>query len=144
MQTEFPTGISCFLLSAETCAQVEMKLKLTLKLAFNMLKFNSPATSGEHINILPNLQWIRCPLQPLRMENTLSEVGMISKIPHICAMCHFSLVEELTFEWKVFVLLNLEDTEGCKTEKDKTRRGKTTERQDQEKFGWTIPSCSGS
>ena len=144
MQTEFPTGISCFLLSAETRAQVEMKLKLTLKLTFNMLKFNSTATSGEHINILPNLQWIRCPLQPLRMENTLSEVGMISKITHICAICHFSLVEELTFEWKVFVLLNLEDTEGCKTKKDKTRRGKTTKRQDQEKFGWTIPSCSGS
>lgn len=56
MQTEFPTGISCFLLSAETRAQVEMKLKLTLKLTFNMLKFNSTATSGEHINILPNLQ----------------------------------------------------------------------------------------
>lgn len=115
-----------------------------MKLTFNMLKFNSTATSGEHINIFPNLQWIRCPLQPLRMENTLSEVGMNSKITHICALCHFSLVEELTFEWKVFVLLNLEDTEGCKTKKDKTRRGKTTKRQDQEKFGWTIPSCSGS
>lgn len=38
---------------------------------------------GEHINILPNLQSIRCPLQPLKMENTLSEVGMISTITHI-------------------------------------------------------------
>lgn len=50
-------------------------------------------------------------------------------------MCHFSLVEELTFEWKVFVLLNLEDTGGCKAKEEKARRRKTTKRQDQEKFG---------
>ena len=69
------------------------------------------------------------------MENTLSEVGMISKITHIYAMCHSSLDEELTFERKVLVLLNLGDTEGCKAKEEKARRRKTTKRQDQETFG---------
>ena len=50
-------------------------------------------------------------------------------------MCHFSLVEELTFEGKVFVLLNLGDKEGCKAKEEKAMRRKTTKRQDQEKFG---------
>lgn len=113
-----------------------------MKLTFNLLKFNSNATSGEHINKLPNLEWICCLLQPLKMENTLSEVGMISKITHIYFnLCNVSFfTRRRTYFWMSLFCF----TEGCKAKEEKARRRKTTKRQDQEKFGWTIPSCSGS